>query len=206
MSGHRPPRLLIPDTTPLSLLAMVGRSALDWLFVPGTGVWVTDMVREEAIREPDPGDDARRPQRALLAAWFADNAGRIAIEATPEGQDYAREMRNWVRAGRDPADRPSWRNRGELSLRQALAAAARAIGSGESLLLLVDDRAARALLAQAVRQEGLDADLMATETFLVLLEQDYGVADAAYTWEVIRIAAGGKVPDRPARDPVRLRR
>ena len=43
--GMATPRILIPDNTPLSLLAMAGPKALDWLFAPGAEVWVTDMVR-----------------------------------------------------------------------------------------------------------------------------------------------------------------
>jgi hypothetical protein len=32
------PRLLIPDNTPLSLLSMMGKDALDWLFELGADV------------------------------------------------------------------------------------------------------------------------------------------------------------------------
>jgi len=59
--GMRKARILVPDNTPLSLLAMIGKQALDWLFTPGAEVWVTDMVREQALREPDP---RRRPTRS----------------------------------------------------------------------------------------------------------------------------------------------
>ncbi len=51
-SIQRIPRLLIPDTSPLSLLSMAGREALDYLFVPGVEVWMTDMVEIEATRSP----------------------------------------------------------------------------------------------------------------------------------------------------------
>jgi hypothetical protein len=51
--GMRRARILIPDNTPLSLLAMVGSDALDWLFATGAEVWVTDMVNQEALRDPD---------------------------------------------------------------------------------------------------------------------------------------------------------
>jgi hypothetical protein len=46
VTDARKPRLLIPDTTPLSLLSMMGKAALDWLFELGAEVWITDMVRE----------------------------------------------------------------------------------------------------------------------------------------------------------------
>jgi hypothetical protein len=205
MSDHRRARILIPDNTPLSLLAMVGRDALDWLFVPGAEVWVTDMVRHEALRDPGPGDGPRKEHRQALQDWFTDNAHRLRIEVTSEGRDYERAMRNWIRAGRVPEDRPSWTDRGERSMRQALAVTRNLIENGESVLLLVDDRAARALLAQAAQTEGLNADLMATETFLALLEQDFGVAAAGAAWQAIHIAASGNEPAAPEPDPIHIR-
>lgn len=204
MSDRRP-RLLIPDITPLLLLAMLGREALSWLFVPGAEVWVTDMVRHEALRDPEPGDDQRKGHRQALQAWFAENAHRIRIETTTEGQDYERAMRNWARAGQVPEDAPPWADRGERSLRQALAVAGSLIATGEAVILLVDDRAARALLTQAAQTEGLDADLMATETFLALLERDFGVVEAGTAWQAIRIAASGNEPSLPRPDPVLIR-
>lgn len=202
----RVPRLLIPDNTPLSLLSMIGSGALDWLFAPGVEVWVTDMVRHEALRDPDPGDDQRAEQRKVLREWFAANSNRIGIQPTPEGQDYEREMRNWIRGGRVAADRPSWRNRGERSILNLLSVVSRIVADGESVVLLVDDRAARSLVIQAARTEEIDADLMATETFLAWLEQDYGVADTRQAWTAIRTAAGGKQPDAPMADPVHVRK
>ena len=64
-------RLLIPDNTPLSLLAWIGGEALDWLFVVGAEVWVTDMVKAEALRDPDPGEDPRAAHRAEIVARCA---------------------------------------------------------------------------------------------------------------------------------------
>lgn len=112
--SDRVPRLLIPDSTPLSLLSMIGREALDWLFAPGVEVWVTDMVRHEALRDPDPGDD-QSEQRQTLRQWFADNAGRIRIQQTPEGQDYERQMRNWIRGGSRPTSHPGETAASEVS-------------------------------------------------------------------------------------------
>jgi hypothetical protein len=198
--------LLIPDSTPLSLLAMLGGEALDWLFVPGAELWVTDMVRNEALREPDPGDDPRTWQRRVLRAWFEENAPRIHIKPTLEGQDYEREMRNWVRGGRPAADKPSWRNRGERSLVDVLSAAAQLVADGEAVILLVDDRSARAMLVRAVQSRELEADIMATETFLVLLEEDFGVVEAGTAWQAIRLAAGGNEPATPVADPVYVRK
>lgn len=202
----RVPRLLIPDNTPLSLLSMIGREALDWLFAPGAEVWVTDMVRQEALRDPELGDDWRAGQRVVLQEWFRDNAHRIRVQPTPEGRDYEREMRNWVRGGRVPADRPSWRNRGERSIQDLLPIVGQIVAAGEALVLLVDDRPARALLIQEARTGGVEADLMATETFLVLLEKDYGVANARHAWVAIHHAAGGRQPEAPIEDSVYVRK
>ncbi len=123
---------------------MMGKEAPDWLFEPGAEVWVTDMVREEAVRDPGPGADQRVGQRAALRGWFDANANRIQILPTPPGADYQREMRNWVGAGSVPADKPSWRNRGEASIAELLPLAPAVVKAGEGLVLLVDDRAARA--------------------------------------------------------------
>lgn len=46
---------------------------------------------------------------------------------------------------------------------------------------------------------------MATETFLVWLEQDYGVVESATAWRAIRLAAGGNEPAAPVSDPVHVR-
>jgi len=204
--SDRIPRLLIPDNTPISLLSMIGREALDWLFAPGVEIWVTDMVRNEALRDPDAGDDRRREQRMVLREWFADNSSRISIQQTPEGQDYEREMRNWIRGGRVQADKPSWRNRGERSIRDLLPVVSQIVAEGDCVVLLVDDRAARSLVLQAARVQEVEADLMATETFLEWLEQDYGVTDTQSAWMTIRCAAGGNQPDAPTPDPVYLRK
>jgi len=69
----RKPRLLIPDNSPLSLLSNAGFDGLNTLFIPGVEVWVTDMVKIEATRDPAPGDDQRKDQRKLIVDWFDIN-------------------------------------------------------------------------------------------------------------------------------------
>jgi hypothetical protein len=164
------------------------------------------MVMQEALRDPEPGGDWRADQRAVLRQWSADHVARLRIMETAEGQDYAREMRNWVRGGSEPADRPAWRNRGERSIQDVLVAVSGMVAAGETVILLVDDRAARALLINEARLAGVETDLMATETFLVLLEESYGVAKARDIWLAIHHAAGGKTPGAPAADPVYVRK
>src|SRR3954454_5663997 len=99
---ERRPRILIPDTSPLSLLAMIGSDALDWLFVPNADVWIPDMVKAEATRIPDPGDDQRLEQRSTIADWFKRNENRIHIVETHEGVEYAKAMQAWILAGSKP--------------------------------------------------------------------------------------------------------
>lgn len=68
---ERKPRILIADNTPLSVLSLLGPEGLDWLFVPGADVWVTDMVKEEAVRAPDPGATSE-----LASAIFSQGGSR----------------------------------------------------------------------------------------------------------------------------------
>lgn len=79
---ERKPRILIADNTPLSVLSLLGSEGLDWLFVPGAEVRVTDMVKEEAVRVPDRGSD----QRDTIVRWFADNAHRHSRTADCRGR------------------------------------------------------------------------------------------------------------------------
>jgi hypothetical protein len=164
------------------------------------------MVRTEALRTPNQGDDRRTEQRATLEAWFSRNAGRIHIQPTRLGEDHARNMRNWVGGGGRPEDRPVSRNLGELTIAALLPIVNQSIGAGEALMLMVDDRAARALLAQAAQTEGLDADIMATETFLRYIAEDFGQMKAATAWQAISLASGGRHPESPRTDPVLIRK
>jgi len=111
-ADERRSRILIPDTSPLSLLAMIGSDALDWLFVPNADIWIPDMVKAEATRAPDPGDDPRHEHRATLTEWFQRNANRIHIVETHEGLEYSKAMQAWVLAGSKPELKPSWKGRG----------------------------------------------------------------------------------------------
>ena len=200
---ERPSRLLIPDNTPLSLLAMIGEEALDWLFVPGAEVWVTDMVRQEAIRDPDPDDDRRPEHRAALASWLDRNRHRVRIQLTDEGEEYRKAMATWQLAGNRPDLKPSWKGRGGKSILQVMDAVEKVLAAGEAVVTIVDDARARAAIRLT---EGLDIDLMATESFLTWLHQRFHVEKAATAWMAITIAARGKAPDAPEEDPVYVRK
>ena len=196
-------RILVPDTTPLSLLALIGSDALDWLFVPGAGVWISDMVKEEAIRDPDPGDDRRLQHRAVLKEWFARNANRIHIKTTREGEEYAKAMQNWELAGSKAELKPSWKSRGERSVMQVLEVVESVLADGEAVVVLVDDNKAR--IAIQLENE-FDIDLMGTESFITWMRDRFKMPNAEHAWAAIRIAAGNNVPDTRDDDPVYVRR
>ena len=196
-------RILVPDTTPLSLLALIGSDALDWLFVPGAGVWISDMVKEEAIRDPDPGDDRRLQHRAVLKEWFARNANRIHIKTTREGEEYAKAMQNWELAGSKAELKPSWKSRGERSVMQVLEVVKSVLADGEAVVVLVDDNKAR--IAIQLENE-FDIDLMGTESFITWMRDRFKMPNAEHAWAAIRIAAGNNVPDTRDDDPVYVRR
>jgi hypothetical protein len=179
-----------------------GRDALDWLFVPGADVWVTDMVREEAIRDPDPGDDRRLQHRAVLKEWFAGNANRIHVKTTREGEEYAKAMKNWQLAGSQPELKPSWKGRGERSVPGVLEAVESLLADGEAVVVLVDDNKPR--IAIQLGHE-FDIDLMGTESFITWMRDRFRMPNAENAWAAIRIAAGNNVPDSRDDDPVYLR-
>lgn len=199
--GMRRARILIPDNTPLSLLAMLGPAALDWLFAPGAEVWVTDMVREEALRDPESDSDQRRVVRGDIADWFARNKHRIRIQATDGGENYRRSMANWVALG-SPADtKPIWKNLGEISILQALEGVEKLVARGEAVLALVDDRRARAAIRAMTE---VDIDLMATQSFIHWLAKRFHVKEAETAWIAIEIAANDRAPRAPDEDPVHI--
>jgi hypothetical protein len=64
--GMLPPCLLVPEPTPLLLLALVGRHALDLLLVPGAEVRIAEVVAG-----------------GLPPGWLAGHAGRVGLQRTP---------------------------------------------------------------------------------------------------------------------------
>lgn len=187
---ERKPRILIADNPPLSVLSLLGPEGLDWLFVPGADVWVTDMVKEEAVRAPDPGSDQRIGQRDILARWFADNADRIHEQPTIEGEEYRKAMTNWRDAGSKPESKPSWSNRGDRSILSAMTVIDDLIQEGEAIVAIMDDRKVRA----ALRVLELDMDMMSTETFVIWMSDTFGIKQADTAWQTIKLIMGDNVP------------
>jgi hypothetical protein len=207
--SYRSPRLLIPDNTPLSLLSNAGADGLNALFVPGVEVWVTDMVKIEATREPDPGDDARREQRRFIEDWFETNKHRVFVMETASGREYMKAMVNWTLGGSRPDLKPNWSDRGDASLINILSTAEKVVADHEAAVLIVDDRKARAALRT---MENINLDIMSTEAFVWMLEEKFGVSNVSDIWRTIITSAGtnehgkSKVPDRPLEDPVFVRK
>jgi hypothetical protein len=195
----RRPRFLIMDNMPLSLLGCI--RALDWLFEPGCDVTITDMVVAEASRDPGEGRDRRRAVRAYIGDWLARNRNRITILETAEGIRYAREMALWERAGSPDDLRPSWSDRGEHSLLSAVQDLKHALSFGEEIIVIIDDRDGR----DAVRAVRADLTMIGTRTFIRWMEEDFGIAEAAYAWQAIRIATSNTADEGEADDPVHVR-
>ncbi|MDB5553848.1 MAG: hypothetical protein JWL86_3832 [Rhizobium sp.] len=196
---RRRPHFLIMDNTPLSLLAMIG--ALDWLFVPGCKVIITDMVLEEATRDPGPGRDQRKVTRAYIARWFAMNRTRVALLRTSEWERYEREMELWRKAGMPEDLKPDWHDRGERSLLAAVKVLKAALTAGEEIIVIADDRDAR----DAVRAVRADIMLIGTRTFIRWLAEDFQVSDAETAWTAILSATNGKADPGDDIDPLFIR-
>lgn len=194
---ERKSRILIADNVPLSVLALLGSEALDWLFVPGADVWVTDMVREEALRDPDPGADQRNGHRDELRRWFEDNAERIHVQATQVGTEYRKAMKTWKLAGSPPDLKPSWANKGEASIIQALDGVEDVLAANEAVLVVVDDRRARA----ALRTLDQNLDLISTEVFVNWMAEGFRIPAAETAWQTVGLIMGTTIPKlRPTDD------
>lgn len=204
--GDRRIRILVADTTPLSLLAEVP-GALDWLFLPEAEVWLTDLVMEEAGRPPGEGKDQRFRHRAEISAWVERNRFRIKRQPTRAGRRYEREMdaytrkmEAWERAGRPDGlrpDRPDWRDRADEGVWVAVRAASDIIGQEDCVVALADDRNVRDVISiEANRRQGASVDLMGTQTFIEWIHHDFGIGEAGTAWQAISAARRQRVPKR----------
>lgn len=195
----RSPKFLIMDNTPLSLLGAI--ESLDWLFVPGCEVSITDLVLEEATREPGEGRDQRRGTRSDISGWIETNRHRLNVLATPEGERYHRDMELWELAGRREQLRPTWKDRGEARRLQSVQTIKAALQRDEAIVVLVDDRDAR----DAIRAVRADIDMMGTQTFIAWMSEDFGIAQAETAWASILMATGNTADPGEDEDPVYIR-
>jgi hypothetical protein len=202
-------KIIIPDTTPISLLGALGE--LDWLFVPGCELWITDMVMDEATRDPGEDKDRRTETRSHIASWITQNRHRIKRLTTPEGERYRRDMAAYERAaevwrmagrpaGLEPQP-PDWSDRGEASVLRAVTMADRVLTLGEGVVVLADDRDARA----ALRLKRADIDLMGTQTFTRWMAEDFHIPEAETAWATIALLSDFKADPGDDEDPVYIR-
>ena len=192
-------RFLIMDSTPLSLLGCIG--ALDWLFLPGCPVMITDMVVAEVLRDPGDDKDQRRAARASIRDWLDRNDSRLTILTTEEGSRYQREMELWELAAKPERLKPTWSDRGERSLLSAVQDLRQALSQGEEIVVIVDDRNAR----DAVRAVRADLTMMGTRTFIRWMDEDFGAPGADTAWHAIRIATASRADEGDLNDPVFVR-
>jgi hypothetical protein len=215
---ERRPGILIADATPLSLLADVPHG-LDWLFVPGARVWLTDIIVDEVTRDPGEGQDQRIEHRTEIGDWIRRNRLRIKRLETRIGRRYAAEMAAWEnavelwrRAGRPAGmepQRPDRSDLGDRSIWHGVNSAQAAIAEGEAVIVLADDSDVRAAVeAKARQQKKASIDLMGTQTFIEWLVEDFAVPGADTAWQTIAEARQGAVPtygEEGDTDPVYIR-
>lgn len=144
------------------------------------------MVKIEATREPDYGDDPRKSQRKRLADWFHKNQRRIRIQETDTGREYTKAMTAWGMAGKRSELKPFWAGCGEKSILDVLGAAERVSADSDAVVVLVDDRKARSAIMQPPL---MNVEVVSTQTFVRQLHERYGVDEAKRVWRVIEIAA-----------------
>jgi hypothetical protein len=182
---ERKPKLLIMDRTPLSVLSNLD-GALDWLFVPGCDVWMTDMVLIESRRPGEPGADPRSRERATFDRWFAAKKHLIRVVSTEVGKKYTDGMTLWEMAGRPEHLKPSTANFGDASVLDKIKTFRHLLHGGEAFLVLMDDRDGR----EALRVLRTNADLMSTQTFVQWIAEDFKIKAAETAWVTLERMLG----------------
>jgi hypothetical protein len=168
--------LLVPDDGALLALAEYGADALDWLFLSGAAVFVTDAVRREIVRDRNPGEDDYAPrQRPLLAHWFGQNAGRIRVLPSRQGAAYDHDMAQWERGGHSgPA--PSWDWDDQPRAADAVRAAQRIPEEANARVLVVANHDATRAALHHLLSETLA--LTGTTRFIGMIAGTFGVEKA----------------------------
>jgi hypothetical protein len=186
---EKKPKLLIMDRTPLSVLSNLD-GALDWLFVPGCDVWMTDMVLIESRRPSEPGADPRSRARATFEKWLAAKKHLIHVVSTEMGKKHTDLMTLWEMAGRPEHLRPS-RPNGEASVLDKIKTSRHLFERNDAFLVLMDDRDGR----EALKVLRANADLMSTQTFLQWIAEDFKIKAAKTAWLTLERRRGEFDPD-----------
>lgn len=179
--------ILVPDDGALLAMAEYGADALDWLFLSGAKLFVTDAVRHEVLRDRKAGEDDYAPaQRPLLAHWFEKNAGRIGVIESEQNVAHERDVGRWERGGHaGPA--PSWDWEDEPRAADAVRAVGRIPAKDRERVLIVAnhdatraafrDRLSDALaLTGTTRFIGMIAGQFRIEKALGIVSRDLSIA------------------------------
>ena len=193
-------KLLIMDNGPISTLSNID-GALDWFFVPGCEVLITDMVLIEARKTPKPGASPRKAARANFGDWFSLNKHKITVVTTDVGEDYKNSLALWKDAGSPDGRAPRANDLGEASILNKLRVIRKLQAEGESVIVVMDDRDGRTAV-QALR---MNIDLMGTRVFVELIAKDFNVKEAETCWFTLKAILGRELDDGDEYDPVYVR-
>lgn len=178
-------KLLIMDKGPISTLSNID-GALDWFFVPGCEVLITDMVLVEARKPPKPGASPRKAARASFEDWFSRNKHIITVVTTDIGEDYKNNLALWEEAGSPDGRAPRANDLGEASILNKLRVIRKLQTEGGSVIVVMDDRDGRAAV-QALR---MNIDLMGTRVFVELIAKDFHIKEAETCWFTLKAILG----------------
>lgn len=168
--------ILVPDDGALLAMAEYGADALDWLFLLGAKVFVTDAVRYEILRDRKAGEDDYAPgQRPLLALWFARNAERIATVPSRQIAAFDHDVTQWERGGHaGPA--PSWDWDDQPRAADAVRAVSRIPApERERILVVANHDATRAAFGHMISDA---LALTGTTRFIGMIAGTFGVEKA----------------------------
>jgi hypothetical protein len=193
-------KLLIMDNGPISTLSNID-GALDWFFVPGCEVLITDMVLVEARKTPRPGASPRKAARASFEDWLSRNKHRITVVKTDVGADYENSLALWKAAGSPDSRAPRANDLGEASILNKLRVIRKLQGEGDSVIVVMDDRDGRSVV-QALR---MNVDLMGTRVFVELIAKDFHIKEAETCWFTLKAILGKELDDGDEDDPVYVR-
>jgi hypothetical protein len=128
-------------------------------------------------------------------------APRIRVVDTQVGRRFSIQLKLWDMAGRPEGMEPDTADLGEASILSQLKTLTAMISEGETVIVLMDERAGRA----AVRAMPLNIDLMGTQTFIAWMAEDFGVREAETAWAALEMILGKELDPGESDDPVYIR-
>lgn len=169
--------IFLPDDGALLAVAEHGIDALDWLFLPGAQVVITDAVRHELLRDRTPGEDDYAPnQRPLLDHWFMDNAFRIAVISNEAGDRPFSKTSPWEWAEHRTDGVSAWDWSDSLRAAGAIRALdALPVSENRRILVIANHDATRAAIRTRTSEY---IDLTGTLRFFGLIAAEFQVPKA----------------------------